>query len=137
LSHYCICTGGRDYNDRETVEEILGFMHKFYGDELRILHGAARGADTLVAETCEMLGIRVKAYPADWSKGNGAGLIRNAEMVAKVVSWRELGHAASMVAFLGGNGTRDCANRGERALIPVSYIPENWMLERVVDVGAL
>lgn len=135
--HYCVTTGGRDYSDRATVEEILGFMAKFYGDELRILHGAARGADTLVAETCELLEIRCKAYPADWSKGNGAGIARNAEMVAKVVSWRALGHDASMVAFLGGNGTRDAAKRGEKALIPVSYIPENWMLERVVDVGAL
>lgn len=47
-----------------------------------IIHGAARGADTVAACYARALGIPETAYPADWrGKGKRAGFIRNLEML--------------------------------------------------------
>lgn len=51
-----------------------------------IIHGAARGADTLGKFVAERIGLKVindgKGFPADWKRyGKGAGPIRNQQMI--------------------------------------------------------
>lgn len=47
-----------------------------------VVHGAARGADTIAGVVAEELGLLVKPYPADWDTyGKTAGPIRNSQML--------------------------------------------------------
>lgn len=47
-----------------------------------IIHGAARGADTIGANVAYELGMRTVSFPADWkSFGKAAGVLRNIEML--------------------------------------------------------
>lgn len=47
-----------------------------------IVHGAAKGADSLAARAAECIGQKTEAYPADWERfGKRAGFIRNGEMI--------------------------------------------------------
>jgi hypothetical protein len=109
-----LVTGGRDYLDSYQVLRMLVQARDHLGDvgEITLVHGGARGADALAAETAARLGMRVEAHPADWKRhGRAAGMIRNAEMVA-------LG-ADLCIAFPGGEGTRNCVRRAMDAHIPV------------------
>ena len=49
-----------------------------------IVHGGARGADSIAGEIAKELGFVVRAYPADWSAhGKAAGPIRNSTMLVR------------------------------------------------------
>ena len=69
--------GGRNYGDRETVQRTL--------DRIRpteIIHGAARGADTLAGEYALERDIPCRRFPADWRRhGRSAGFMRNRQML--------------------------------------------------------
>jgi len=47
-----------------------------------VVSGAARGVDRLGEQWAAARGIRVVRFPADWSRGRGAGYLRNLEMAA-------------------------------------------------------
>lgn len=100
--------GGRNYADRARVYKVL--------DELRpsvVIHGAARGADTLAANWAYTRGVEQLPFPADWeAHGRGAGPRRNAKMLAE-------GKPDLVVAFPGGNGTADMVARSRRAGVQV------------------
>lgn len=120
MSHYVAFTGGRNYEDRGSVAEVLGFLRSFYSSDLRVLHGAAPGLDTLVDDLCKELDIRCKAFPAQWAKyGKGAGHVRNGEMVAYLDMCRRKQHTVQIVAFPGGTGTQDMMTQGEAREIDV------------------
>jgi hypothetical protein len=86
--------GGRDFDDYALVEQELGKLNISC-----LIHGAARGADSLGAKYAALHGIPVQAFPADWKRyGRGAGPIRNAQMLRE-------GKPDVVVAFLGGRGT--------------------------------
>lgn len=142
MAHYVAVTGGRGFTDIESVREALRILQGFHGDELRVIHGAAPGADSLAAAVADELGIPARAYPAKWqapcdpdfcepnhrrerSSGKdycpAAGVRRNAEMVAYLDHWRDLEHSVALLAFMGGRGTADMIERCEAALIPVSH----------------
>jgi hypothetical protein len=83
-------------------------------EECTLIHGNARGADTMAAEIATALKMNVETYPARWDiYGRGAGPIRNQEMVDS--------GAGICLAFLvpGSIGTADCVKRAEKAGIPV------------------
>ena len=72
--------GDRKWTSRETIEQRLRLLPS----GTRIIHGAARGADTIGGEIAKQLGFRVWAFPADWKRfGRSAGPIRNREMLAQ------------------------------------------------------
>jgi hypothetical protein len=49
-----------------------------------IVHGGARGADTIIDKVARVLGFTVRVYPADWAKdGKAAGPIRNSRMLSE------------------------------------------------------
>lgn len=125
MSHYIITTGGRDADTsvRDDIRDVLFLLRGLHGSDLRVMHGAARGVDTWVQEICDELGIRVKAYPADWEgSGKRAGLERNLKMISLACSWLAQGHTAQVVAFPGGTGTAHCVTHAEAAGLDVSHI---------------
>lgn len=115
--------GGRDYADAETVNRTLDQIDIERGPIRGLIHGAARGADTLAAEwqraRIKAAGNRhhlwIAGHPANWGRdGKAAGPIRNQHMLDTY------GAAIAMVvAFPGGRGTADMVQRAERAGIPV------------------
>jgi hypothetical protein len=89
-----IC-GDRNWIDREKIAQQLRIIKKvaeWYGWKAGpeapipwppvVIHGAARGADTIAGEEAKKLGFEVKAYPAEWqSYGRAAGPVRNEVML--------------------------------------------------------
>ena len=69
--------GSRTWTDAKTIEKRLRELPR--GSE--ILHGGARGADTLAAGIALGLGFYVEEWPADWTLGARAGLERNLRML--------------------------------------------------------
>lgn len=104
--------GSRDYLDYDFVEEVLSS----YGSELTgIVHGAARGADTLAGDYGRSANIPVEEYPADWgTHGRAAGHIRNTKMLAE-------GKPDLVIAFQMNNskGTQNMINQAKKAGIAV------------------
>lgn len=86
--------GGRGFDDYQRLASVLD---QFVG-VTHLIHGAARGADTLAARWAERHGIQPVACPALWDTfGRSAGFRRNDAMLAL--------HPDLVVAFPGGRGT--------------------------------
>ena len=111
-----IVCGGRDFDDAALLEHTLNRLHSERGIRV-IIHGAARGADSLAgawARTRIASGpIEEIACPANWERdGKAAGPIRNQYMLAT--------HKPDLVvAFSGGRGTADMVRRARAAGIEV------------------
>lgn len=107
--------GGRDYADARALAEVLDAI----GRETpitRLIHGAARGADSLAAAWAKSRGIPASAFPADWkTDGRAAGFVRNARMLRE-------GRPEVVVAFPGGKGTAHMVNLARAAGVPVREI---------------
>ena len=77
-----------------------------------IIHGAARGADTLAGIIAASIGCKVIAVPAEWDVyGKKAGILRNQKMLEM--------HPDLVLAFHddidNSKGTKDMVNRASRA----------------------
>jgi predicted Rossmann-fold nucleotide-binding protein len=111
-----VITGGRDYGDKQAVYEALDAVKKKHPELKVLIHGDARGADTLGKEWALERGITPEPYPANWNKyKNGAGPMRNQEMIDR-------GKPDAAVAFPGNSGTSDMIKRLTLAKIEV-WIP--------------
>lgn len=77
-----IVAGGRDFNDKQRMSEILDAWVANYGRTgFSVVSGMARGADLLAWEYCRRNRVKCYEFPADWGQhGKAAGHIRNAEM---------------------------------------------------------
>jgi len=74
-----IC-GDRNWSNKKKIMEELIKVAK--ENTALVIHGAARGADTLSGEVAKELGMRVATFPAQWEKfGKAAGVLRNIEML--------------------------------------------------------
>ena len=75
-----LCCGDRNWTDTDLILDTLAqYMHM---DDVTIIHGCARGADTIAGNAAKLLGFKVEEYPADWEKhGRAAGPIRNVRML--------------------------------------------------------
>ena len=104
--------GGRNYNDRAHTFLTLDRMHK-ERPITKVIHGAARGADTLGGDWARARRIPVQAFPAQWNtEGRAAGPKRNQRML-------DQGHPTEVLAFPGGTGTADMKRRARTAGVPV------------------
>ena len=104
-----LCCGDRNWNDLDTVLEILVTFSK----EAIIIHGDCRGADRTCGAIANELGFTVKAFPADWDKyGKSAGPIRNREMIKEMPD--------EVIAFHDSietpKGTKDMLNVAKRQM---------------------
>jgi hypothetical protein len=119
-------TGGRDTHGpgvEDAVRDVVAFLSGFYGVGLGVLHGDARGADTVVHNVCTELGVKTKAYPADWGRGKSAGIQRNEHMGRLLVDWAAKGHSVEVIALPGGRGTAHMARFAGQLGIDVTHIP--------------
>lgn len=106
--------GGRDYDDQARVTAALSEF-AMTGPHV-VVHGAARGADTLASFAAFALGWEVRGYPANWKRdGKAAGPIRNAEMLARE-------RVDLVLAFPGGAGTYDMVKKARKAGVLVRRI---------------
>lgn len=110
--------GGRSYGDKERVYRILDTVVEAINSQgrardIRLIHGAAKGADDLAAKWATHRGYDSIPYPADWDTyGKRAGYIRNKQMLDE-------GKPHAVIAFPGGNGTRMMVGLAKRYGIPV------------------
>jgi hypothetical protein len=106
--------GGRDFEDREFAFAVLDLFHA-QQPVTHIIHGAARGADTLAGEWALSRGIEQTPFPADWSRlRNAAGPIRNAQMLHD-------GKPDRVFALPGGRGTLKMVGQAKDAGIEVIF----------------
>lgn len=123
---YLVC-GGREWNDREYLYQMLDMENEHFGISI-LIHGAngydehgkasywsgkptVRGADMLAQEWATARGVHARAYPADWRRyGRAAGPIRNQQMLDEnpdvVIAFHANIHKST--------GTRDMIARANR-----------------------
>jgi YspA, cpYpsA-related SLOG family len=98
--------GGRDYADSEFITKVIKYLRDKFGTTI-IVHGNARGADSLARDAARQLGMEDRPYSADWNKhGRAAGPIRNQQMLDNE-------EIDTVVAFPGGRGTADMIGRAK------------------------
>lgn len=105
--------GGRDYADRKRLFSVLDALQPY---PTVVIHGAARGADSLAGEWARVRDIAERPFPADWkTHGKGAGFIRNRQMLIE-------GQPTFVVAFPGGRGTGNMIKLAKAAGVPVMEV---------------
>jgi hypothetical protein len=113
VSRIVVC-GPRNWDRPFYVFLVVAGLKIHYGSKITIVHGAARGVDTMAGEAAKRLGLDVDSHPADWKRwGKAAGMIRNRTMLDSNID---------MVVGIGnGKGTNDCLFAAcER------FIPNTW-----------
>lgn len=92
-----IVAGSRTFTDYELMKEKLDLVLKNIED-ITIVSGTARGADTLGERYAAERGYSVLRFPADWDRyGRRAGYLRNVQMSE---------NAEALVAFMPHGGSR-------------------------------
>ena len=107
-----IVCGSRGWTDREQIELRLSQLPP--APSTVIVHGTARGPDSIAAQFAGLCGMTVEPHPADFDRlGKRAGPVRNEKMAL-------LG-ADLCIAFWDGesNGTKDMIDRCHVHGIPV------------------
>lgn len=108
-----LVTGGRGYADKEHMFAVLDDIDKHSGIT-HLIHGAARGADSLAGEWARQRGVQEVVCPANWNKhGRRAGALRNRSMADL--------NPDKVVAFEGGVGTNMMVEMAEEHGIPVLH----------------
>lgn len=98
-----IIAGGRDFNDYLLLRETMDNLLQNITEEIVVVCGQARGADTLGEQYAKERGYRVDYYPANWKRyGKRAGYLRNEQMAQ---------NADALVAFWDGK------SRGTKLMI--------------------
>lgn len=115
MNRVLVC-GGRDFTDQARAYAVLDHYHQ--GNPFSVLiHGAARGADTLAGQWAQSRGIPVEVYPADWlAEPRRAGHIRNGKMLKD-------GKPTVVIAFPGGRGTDNMMMQARYSNVPVLRVP--------------
>jgi hypothetical protein len=93
-SKLIVVAGGREFNDYPLLKRELDRILPTFGEDITIVSGTARGADTLGERYAEENDLKVRAYPPDWDAyGRRAGILRNLQMAEE---------ADGLVAFWDG-----------------------------------
>lgn len=111
-----IIAGGRDFDDYALLTETMDNYLSDVMDEVAIVCGKARGADTLGERYALDHGYSVLAFPAEWNRfGKTAGYIRNTEMAK---------NADALVAFWDGKslGTKHMIATAEQSGLDVHVV---------------
>lgn len=99
-------TGSRYWADAQYVG---GFIASLKPTAPIIVHGGARGLDSIVDAAARACGFEVRVYPADWNThGKVAGFLRNEQMLRQESpSWV----VAYTYNLFESSGTRDMVTR--------------------------
>jgi len=118
-----LVTGSRDI-DGVAESIVVAALEQAQDDAFRahrcstIVHGGARGVDTIASFWALAGGLDAESYPADWERyGKRAGVMRNVQMVDR--------GADVCLAFprRGSVGTWHCVRYAADAGIPVRIYP--------------
>ena len=107
--------GSRYWTDRKVIEEELRKLP----EGSIVIHGSAKGADTIAGRAAWWLGFKVEQFPARWDlHGTAAGPIRNQQMIDTKPTLVLAFHSN----LNDSKGTKDCVARARRHDIPVRII---------------
>lgn len=111
-----IIAGGRDFKDYKHLCRICDDTLSQF-ENVSIVSGTAKGADTLGERYAKENGYKVERFPADWDKyGKRAGYLRNREMAE---------YSDGLIAFWDNEsrGTKNMISEAnkEELMIVVSY----------------
>jgi hypothetical protein len=114
LAYRILITGSRDWEDEDLIREaLLDAWHRSPTLDIVVVHGRARGADTIAGRLAREFGFEVEEHPADWSMGRDAGPARNKHMVS-------LGADLCLAFILNKSpGATGCAKEARKAGIEV------------------
>lgn len=112
---YCnrlIVTGGRDYDNRKRVFEVLEKLRPIV-----VVHGACpTGADAFASEWAKLNDVIEDGYPIHMLNWGGNGPARNQAMVND--------GADLVLVFPGGRGTHDCMTKAFKAGLAIKIIKD-------------
>lgn len=118
-----IC-GGRGFEDKKLLYTVL---ESFVREGLivsKVIHGGARGADSLAGEWAKDNNVPVRVYNADWKKyGKSAGMIRNKEMLKR-------GKPSLVIAFPVGCGLAGYNISDIVEILETLDLPDNLVLHK-------
>lgn len=78
---YLLVAGTRTFYDYDLLSKEIKRLTARYGDNICIVSGGARGADTLAERYAKDNGLEFVEFKAEWDKyGKSAGFIRNEKM---------------------------------------------------------
>ena len=116
-----IVAGGVHFNDYETLRNTMDECFRdSLKEEIEIVSGHARGADSLGERYAQEHSIKCTLFPADWKKyGRAAGPIRNKQMLEYATE-----QEAGLIAFWNGEskGTKNMISIAEKAGIEVKIV---------------
>lgn len=101
--------GDRLWTDALTVRKWVAVLPP----NALVIHGAARGADTIAGEVARQEGLEVEAHRADWDVlGKAAGPIRNREMLDRLPDFVVAFHADLSKSKGTADTVREARRRG-------------------------
>lgn len=110
-----IVAGSRDFSDYSLLCSTLDTIVP-YNDEVEIVSGTAKGADSLGEQYAKQHNLPITRFPADWNQyGKSAGYRRNVQMAE---------YADFLVAFWDGEskGTQHMINIAKSHKLPIVVI---------------
>jgi hypothetical protein len=116
--------GDRNWKDKGLINKVLlSYWMDAPWETLTIIHGCAKGVDSLAGEIGKENSQKILEFPAQWDKfGKSAGPIRNQQMLDK-------GKPDLVLAFHDNieesKGTKDMVNRAKNAGLEVRVYSHN------------
>lgn len=107
-----IICGGRDFADKDLCFRQLKRLLAYY-ENIEIVSGHAKGADTFGEEYAAENGLKVSVFKPDWKQyGRAAGPIRNRQMLEYAEEAKPV-----VIAFWDGKskGTKNMIEQSEKA----------------------
>lgn len=118
-----LACGSRNWTDVALIRSYLNTLPQPFV----LIHGAARGADSIAASEAKKMAQTIEAYPANWNKhGKAAGPIRNRQML-------EEGKPHMVLAFRNDGpspGTDNMVEMAKAAGLPVIVVESRAALAR-------
>jgi hypothetical protein len=123
-----LITGDRNWQTTAQSNTVLEVLRDFQDENPIVVHGAARGVDTIAGDAAQALGYEVHAHPADWDKYHrAAGPIRNTEMLQE--------NPNLVFAFhddiVASKGTRNMVNQAVKAGIQTVLVASDGRRKRI------
>lgn len=114
MTRVLVC-GGHNYTNADRIFKVLDRAVQNLGLTV-LIHGAARGADSIADGWAKLHEVEVIAFPADFKRyGKTGGPIRNTQMITE-------GKPDICIAFPGGWGTDDMVKKAREAGLKVYEI---------------
>lgn len=113
--------GDRNWSNRQFLYDTLDDLLEESETPIVVIHGAARGADTMAGEWGMSHKLLVLEYPAQWHVyGKSAGPIRNRQMLEE--GKPELVYAFHQNIAIS-KGTKDMVAQAQKAGIRTKVVP--------------